>query len=336
MVPKNKRLIVFILCFLFILTPAISLFIGAYHLPPNVVLKIIAGKIFSNAPASSIENNILFDIRIPRILLALLVGCAISVASACFQAAFRNPLVSEYILGLSSGAAFGASLSMAFLGERFPVQPMAFVFGILAVSMTISLSRVKGESSVLSLVLSGLVTTAIFTAGNYIIRYIVEPEKLHGIVVWLMGSFTAASWKDIAWSGPWILCGTILLFLLRWRLNALSMGDEEAKALGINVGSLKLSLIVTATLTTAAAVSVVGIIGWIGLMVPHIVRMLIGSDNRLVLPLSAILGATLLLAADNAVRTASGFELPVGVLTTLFGAPFFAYLIRKTKGGAWE
>lgn len=336
MVPKNKGIIVLILCVLFVLVPILSLFFGAYYLSPGLVLKIIADKIVSQPPVSAVESAILFDIRIPRIILALLVGCAVSVASACLQATFRNPLVSEYILGLSSGAAFGASLSMAFLGDSFPVQPMAFIFGILAVSMTYFLSRIKGESSVLSLVLSGLITTALFTAGNYFIRYIVEPEKLHGIVIWLMGSFTAASWKDIAWSAPWILTGTILLFLLRWRLNALSMGDEEAKALGIDVGRLKILFIVIATLTTAAAISVVGIIAWIGLMVPHIVRMLIGSDNRLVLPLSAILGATLLLIADNAVRTATGFELPVGVLTTLIGAPFFAYLIRKTKGGAWE
>lgn len=333
---KNKRIIIFLICILFILAPLLSLFIGAFQLPPVTVIKIILEKIVNLEHASSVEHNILFDIRIPRILLAMLVGCAVSVASASFQAAFRNPLVSEYILGLSSGAAFGASLSMAFLGDRFPVQPMAFLFGILAVSMTYLLSRVKGETSVLSLVLAGIITTALFTAGNYIIRYIVEPEKLHGIIVWLMGSFSAASWQDILWSGPWIISGTILLFLLRWRLNALSMGDEEAKALGVDVGRLKILFIVVSTLTTAAAVSVVGIIAWIGLMVPHIVRMLVGSDNRVVLPLSALVGATLLLIADNAVRTSTGFELPVGVLTTLLGAPFFAYLIRKTKGGAWE
>lgn len=336
MVPKNKRIIVLILYVLFILVPVLSLFIGPYYLSPGLVFKIIAEKIVSQSTVSGVEHTILFDIRIPRIILALLVGCAVSVASACFQATFRNPLVSEYILGLSSGAAFGASLSIAFLGDRFPVQPMAFLFGILAVSMSYFLSRIKGESSVLSLVLSGLITTAMFTAGNYIIRYIVEPEKLHGIVVWLMGTFSAASWKNIAWSGPWILAGTILLYLLRWRFNVLSMGDEEAKALGIDVGKLKILFIGIATLTTAAAISVVGIIGWIGLMVPHIVRMLVGSDNRVVLPLSAILGATLLLIADNVVRTTSGVEMPVGVLTTLLGAPFFAYLIRKTKGGVWE
>lgn len=336
MVQMNRKVFLIALSILFVLTPFLSLFIGAYYLPPSIIFQIIADRIISPDSIFSVEHTILFDIRLPRIILALLVGCAVSVSSACFQAIFRNPLVSEYILGLSSGAAFGASLSIAFLGESFPVQPLAFVFGILAVSITYFLSRVKGESSMLSLVLSGLITTAIFTAGNYIIRYIVEPEKLHGIVVWLMGSFSAASWKDITWSGPWIISGTILLFLLKWRLNALSMGDEEAKALGIDVRKLKILFIVITTLTTAAAVSTVGIIGWIGLMVPHIVRMLAGSDNRVVLPLSAMLGATLLLLADNAVRTTTGFELPVGVLTTLLGAPFFAYLIRKTKGAAWE
>ncbi|MCX8027924.1 MAG: iron ABC transporter permease [Thermodesulfovibrionales bacterium] len=333
-VQDNKSLKILLIIALFILSPVFSLFIGAYQLPPHKIWQVIDGA-FRGQTTLFNEGTILFDIRIPRIIIAMLVGFSVSVSSATFQATFRNPLVSEYILGLSSGAAFGASLSIAFFGDHIPIQPLAFVFGIIAVFMSYLLSRIKGESTVLSLVLSGIITTAVFTAGNYIIRYIVEPEKLQGIVVWLMGSLSAASWNDIYWSAPWILIGSALLILLRWRLNVLSMGDEEAKALGVDVGRLKVVFILLATLITASAVSVVGIIGWIGLMVPHITRMLLGTDNRLVLPMSGIIGAILMLIADNIVRVSSGVELPVGVLTTLIGAPFFAYLIRKTKGG-WE
>lgn len=331
--PGNKNKIIAIVVAIFVLTPIFSLFIGAYRLTPLQVITVIIES-FSKVTLYN-EFTILFDIRIPRILLAMLVGFAVSISSATFQATFRNPLVSEYILGLSSGAAFGASLSIAFFGDSLPVQPLAFIFGIFAVFMSYLLSRIKGETTVLSLVLSGIITTAIFTAGNYIIRYIVEPERLHGIVVWLMGSLSSSSWMDIQWSAPWILTGSSILILLRWRLNVLSMGDEEAKSLGIDVARLKIVFIVLSTLITASAISVVGIIGWIGLMVPHITRMLLGSDNRLVLPMSGIVGAVLMLMADNIVRMSSGVELPVGVLTTLIGAPFFAYLIRKTKGG-WE
>lgn len=333
---KNKKTIILLLCLSPILIFFISLFIGAYNIKPEIVIKTIYEKITFQKVSFTVESNVLFNIRLPRILLALLVGCALSLSSACFQATFRNPLVSEYILGVSAGAVFGASLSIAYLGREFPVQIFAFFGGISAVLLTYFLARTKGEIPVISLVLSGIITTAIFTAGNYIIRYLAEPEKLHQIVVWLMGSFSAASWMHVIISGPIILIGSFILFFLRWRLNVLSMGDEEAKALGLNVKKLKILIITLSTLITSSAIAVVGIIGWIGLMIPHIIRIIVRSDNRLVLPLSGILGATLLLVADDVVRLSGGIELPVGVLTTLVGAPFFAYLLKKSKGGGWE
>lgn len=330
---KNRKLIIFIIFILSILICFISLFIGAYTIPPQTVLKII---LKNPHVGFEVESNILFNIRVPRILLVLLVGSALSFSSVCYQAIFRNPLVSEYILGVSSGAAFGASLSIAYFGKEFPVHICAFIGGISAMFLTYFLARRKKETTSLSLVLSGIITTALFTAGNYIIRYLTEPEKLQQIVVWLMGSFSAASWYDVFLSGPIILVGSFILFLLRWQLNLLSMGDEEAKALGVDVEKLKKIIIIFSTLITSSAIATVGIIGWIGLMVPHITRILVGSDNRLVFPLSGILGAVLLLIADNIVRSSEGVELPVGVLTTLIGAPFFAYLLRKSKSGGWE
>lgn len=327
-----------IIVYMILISPLVifflSLFVGAYHLSPGRIMEIISKKIISPG-LSFTEQSILFDIRIPRIMLALITGCALSVASACFQGAFRNPLVSEYILGVSAGAAFGASLSIAFLGNMFPVQPAAFLGAILAVLMTYYIAKVRGETTTISLVLAGIITTAVFTGGSYIIRYFAEPERLHVLIVWLMGSFANASWDDVIQSAPIVIAGTTVLFLLRWRLNVLSMGDEDAKSLGMNVEKMRLVFIGVSSLVTAATICLVGIIGWVGLMVPHIVRMLIGSDNRKVIPVSAALGASLMVAADNLVRMSSGIELPVGVLTTLAGAPFFAYLIRKNKGSLW-
>lgn len=335
MARETKGIVLFLLYAspLFFCIP--SVFVGPYSLTPAEIVDLIGKRIICSGQSVT-EQAILFDIRLPRIILALLTGCALSASSACFQATFRNPLVSEYILGISAGAAFGASLSIATLGDELPVQLMAFAGGIAAVLLTYGMARIRGETQTLSLVLAGIITNAIFTGGNYIIRYFAEPEQLHVLIVWLMGSFSAASWKDISYSGPFIIAGTLLLYLLRWRLNLLSMGDEEAKAFGVNTEKMKMVLLGTATLVTAAAISVVGIIGWIGLMVPHIVRLLIGSDNRRVLPASAAFGAALMLMADDAVRMAKGVELPVGVLTTIIGAPFFAYLIRKSRGGVWE
>lgn len=327
---KNKRPILILLLILPIIFFFASLFIGAYSLTPPTVIKLLISKI-SNPDIFDVQQTILFDIRLPRIVLALLIGCALSVSSACYQASFRNPLVSEYILGVSAGAAFGASLSIIFLGDDFPVQVMAFAGGIIAVMMTYFIARIKGETGVISLVLAGIITNAVFTGGSYVVRYLAEPEKLHILVVWLMGSLSAASWKDVSQSAPFIISGSVFLILLRWRLNLLSMGDEEAKALGVDTERFKIVIVILSTLISAVAISVAGIIGWIGLMVPHIIRMLIGSDNRIVLPLSATTGAAILLMADNIVRMSQGIELPVGVLTTLIGAPFFIYLIRKSR-----
>ncbi len=332
----NKRTIIFTLCLALPVLSFVSIFIGAYYIPVETVIKIFKEKLTFQKTIFEVESNILFNIRLPRILLAILVGCALSLSSACYQAIFRNPLVSEYILGVSSGAAFGASLSIAYFGKGFSVQVLAFLGGVSAMVLSYFLARRKGEVPVISLVLSGIIVTALFTAGNYIIRYLTEPEKLHQVIVWLMGSFSGATWSNVVNSGFVILIGSFFLFLLRWRLNVLSMGDEEAKALGLQVEKLKILIILLATLITSSAIAQVGIIGWLGLLVPHIIRILVGSDNRLVVPLSGILGAILLLAADTVVRLSKGIELPVGVLTTLIGAPFFAYLVRKSRGGGWE
>ncbi len=234
---KNKQIVIIYFSLFFIFF--ISIFIGSYHISSIDILRIIFEKITFSESKLPIESNILFNIRLPRIILAGLVGCALSISSACYQSLFRNPLVSEYILGVSAGAAFGSSLSIAFFSKNFPTQPMAFLGGIVAVTVTYFLAKTKGQFPVISLVLSGIITTALFTAGNYIVRYIVEPEKLQEIVLWLMGSLAAASWHDVKYVGPLILISTFVLYLFRWRLNALSMGDEEAKAMGLDVMKLK-------------------------------------------------------------------------------------------------
>lgn len=331
---KIRKYIIVLFYLLPIIIFFVSLFIGPYNLSVNKIIELILKGPLT--PDDAVTYTILFEIRLPRIILCLLIGCALSVSSAAFQSVLRNPLVSEYVLGVSSGAAFGASVAIAFFGKSFITQILAFFGGIVAVLLTYFLSRVRKETTVISLVLSGIITNAIFTSGNYIVRYLIEPEKLQHIVIWLMGSFSAANWNDVLSTFFFIILGSYILFMLRWQLNGISMGEEEAKSFGIEVEKVKVLVIVLSTLITSSAISVVGIIAWIGLMVPHIVRMVVGSDYRLVIPLSMSLGSFMLLVADNIVRTSKTIELPVGVVTTLIGAPFFAYLVKKNIAGSWE
>lgn len=328
---RRNNLIMFSFYMMLVIFSFIFLFVGSYKIKPDIVVKIIFEKITTGKTSFEVESDILLNVRLPRILLAVSVGTGLSISSACFQSIFRNPLVSEYILGVSSGAAFGASLSVMLGLSAIMFQLCAFTGGILAVILTYFIAKVRKEVTTVSLVLAGITTTAIFTAANYIIRYIVEPEKLQIIVAWIMGSFSSTSWRDVILSVPLVIVGCCILYFLRWQLNIISMGDEEAKALGSDVKKIKMLVIAISTLVTSSAVAPVGIIGWIGLIAPHIVRIIFGSNNLVVVPLSGVVGGILLLTSDTIVRSFMKFELPVGIVTTLIGAPFFAYLLRKTK-----
>jgi iron complex transport system permease protein len=318
-----------------------SLFIGTYPLPPDVTLQIIFSKIispFAQSPWPQVYETVLFDIRLPRIILALIGGIALSVSGASLQGIFRNPLVDTYILGVSAGAGVGAAVAIAFL-PNIPglSQLLAFSFGFLAFLLTFFVARSRGETPVVSLVLAGIIVTALFSAALSIIEFFTEANRLAGVVYWLLGSLATAGWGVVAQTFPAIAAGFLIIFFMRWRLNVLSMGDEEAKSLGVNIERNRFIVLFATTLMASSFVSVAGIIGWIGLVVPNMIRMLVGTpDNRVVIPLSASVGALFLILADDFARSLTTFELPVGVLTTIIGAPFFLYLLKRRGGEAWK
>ncbi len=281
----------------------------------------------------SLANVILRDVRMPRVLLVFLVGSALSMSGNALQALFRNPLVSPYVLGVSSGSAFGAAL--AIIVPALPIQLSAFAFGILAAGTSYLVARIHNTVSVTSLVLSGVIVSSVFTSLLALIQFLLDPNRLQAIVHWTMGNLHTASWSKIMSGGPLILGAAVCLLLLGWRMNVMAMGDEEAKAVGINPEREKLFILIPAVLATSASVAVAGIIGFMGLVVPHLVRMMLGPDNRRAVPACFAFGGVFLVLVDNVCRTVALVEIPVGIFTTFLGAPLFVYLLRKSKSG-WD
>ncbi|MCK9299364.1 MAG: iron ABC transporter permease [Methanoculleus sp.] len=280
------------------------------------------------------EETVVFRIRLPRVIAAMLVGGGLSIAGASFQGLFKNPLVSPDILGVSAGAGFGAAIGILLSGNPMVIQISAFFFGILAVAVAYGIGRTVGKSSTLVLVLGGIIVGSLFSAFISLTKYVADPyDTLPAIVFWLMGSLSAVANADIAAVAPPILLGSICLFLVRWRINLLAAGEEEARALGVDTKKMTALLVIASTIVTASAVCISGIIGWVGLVVPHIGRMLVGPDFRKLIPVSAVLGASFLLVVDDIARTLTAAEIPLGILTALIGAPFFAYLLTRKKVG---
>lgn len=313
----------------------VSLFVGRYALGPMTVLRILISRLLPIArdwPEAA--ETIVIQIRLPRAILAMCVGAGLSANGAAFQGMFRNPLVSTDILGVSSASGFGAALAILLSASALGIQASAFAFGILGVMITYSIARIYRTTPVLMLVLAGIVVSGFFNALISGAKYVADPEaKLPEITYWLMGSFNKASLKDLFTVVPLILAGCAGLLLVGWRLNVLSMGEEEARSLGVGVEPLKAAVIVCGTVITASAVSVCGIVGWVGLVIPHVGRMLVGQNHRRLIPACLALGASFLLLVDDLARTVTAQEIPIGILTALIGAPFFAYLFRRTKGG---
>lgn len=312
----------------------VSLNIGAYRIPPRAVWTAVVDAVRPGGTAeASPYADILFRIRLPRLLLALFAGAALAISGASLQAIFRNPLVFEFSLGISYGAAFGAALSLVFLGSRVPPQAAAFVFAVVAVLAVLVISG-RASSQIVTVLLSGIIVSALFQALLALVEFFADPYALQSLIFWLMGSLGQASWGDLAVTLPVIGVSVTALILLRWRLNVLSLGDDEARALGIDVRREKALVIGLAALATASATAVTGVISWIGLIVPHLVRLAVGADNRKVVPLSAAYGASLLLVADTVVRSAASFEIPIGILTSVVGIPFFIVLLKRS-GKVW-
>jgi iron complex transport system permease protein len=332
---KGRPLIQFLILVSPLIAGWIALFVGAFHVSPLEVLKFLfQGMLPGMSLPDTPEKAIILDIRLPRVVLAALVGSALAGSGVTLQGIFRNPLVDPFILGISAGAALGCALSVGFF-SHLPLQVMAFLFGMAAVLLTYSVAKTQGELSRLPLILSGVIISAFFTAMVSIVKFLVDPHKLQSIVFWLMGSFSLSDWRLVKVAGLGIVGGLLPVYLMRWRLNALSMGEDEAKSLGVNVKRERMLFIAASSLAVSVAVSVSGIIGWVGLMVPHLIRMMTGPDHKSLVPLSMAGGAAFMIAADTLARSLTNFDIPVGIVTAITGAPFFIYLLKKGGKESW-
>lgn len=332
---QNLKLIWITVLAVLLVTFFVSLFGGRYVISPSEVSGILLDGLLGEA-GDGMAFSVVWNLRLPRTLLNCFVGAGLAVAGAAFQGIFRNPLVSPDVLGVSSGAAFGAVFGILLSGINHLATVMALLFGIVSVFMTYTLSKLRGESSTLSMVLSGMIISAVFSALISLIKYVADPyDKLPAITYWLMGSFASASYSNLQLAGIPIFLGTVVLLLLRWRINILSLGDEDAYSLGVNPVKTRRVIIIMATLITASCVTVTGVIGWVGLVIPHICRMLIGVDHMKLLPVSCVVGAAFMIIVDLIARTVTAAEIPIGILTALVGAPFFALLFKRAKGD-WQ
>lgn len=330
---KRKQGMMSLLIFLLPFAAAvICIGIGRYNISPAESLGILLSPL-TGREVDPQGWSVIYHVRLPRILLALAVGMGLSVSGASFQSLFSNPLATPDTLGVATGASFGAVLALLFTRNILVVQLAALLMGLAALAGTCLISRLNGKSSILMVVLGGMVVSSLFQALVSLAKYVADPEEeLPAITYWLMGSMSRATYQGLAVGIPLILLGVAVLFLLRWRLNILSLQEDETKALGIDVKKLRLIVMAAATLVTAACVSLCGQVGWVGLLIPHAARMLYGSDNRKIIPVSIGLGSAFMVAIDTASRAATAAEIPVSILTAIIGAPFFIILLRKTGG----
>lgn len=316
---------------------AVTLCLGRFSVPlGDVVRSLYQLATGSDMGLSHETYAVVTRIRLPRALLGALVGASLAVSGAAFQGLFRNPLVSAGILGVSSGAGFGAALAIVLFSSLVMTPLFAFLFGVLAVFLSYLVGRIRSTTPTIMLVLGGTIIQSIFGALLSLVKYVADAEtQLPAITFWLMGSLASTKTADMLVSTVPMIVGMLGLTALRWRLNVLSMGDREARTLGIDVGLNKLAVISFATLATAGAVSVSGVVGWVGLVVPHVGRILIGNDNRWLVPASMSFGAVFVILVDTICRTLSAGEIPLGVVSALVGGPFFIYLLKTTKGRNW-
>lgn len=331
---KKNQLTLFLLSALLIAVFLLSFCIGRYAVPLVQVVKILASPLWAGLEQTWSVNmqTVVLNVRLPRILLACLVGCCLAAAGASYQSVFQNPMVAPDILGATSGAAFGAALAILLGGGSFLITGSAFLFSLTAVLLSYLVGEKAPGKKVVNLILAGIMFNSIFSSGTSYMKLVADPtNQLPLITYWLMGSLSGTRMQDLQFVVFPMAIGLCLLFLLRWRLNLLTLGDEEARALGVHVGRLRLLVIIAATLITSASVSVSGMIGWIGLVVPHLCRKLVGNDCRYLLPASMITGAAFLLAVDNVSRNLLPTEIPIGILTSLIGAPFFLYLLMRRE-----
>lgn len=315
----------------------LCLFLGRYTVSPGEVFSILGYKLL-NLPIepywSETAVDVVIRVRLPRAIMAALIGAGLSMSGASFQGMFQNPLVSPFILGVSAGASFGAALGLVFELPAIVIQGLAFLCGLIAVAITYLTAHIYKVTPILMLVLSGMVVSALFQSLLSLIKFVADDEeKLPAITFWLMGSLGSVGLKDLAIASLPIIVSMAGLYLLRWKLNVLSMGDREARSLGLNTELLKALIIIFTTVITSTAVAFCGIIGWVGQVIPHFCRMIVGPDHKVLIPATMLIGAGYLLMIDNLCRLLTPNEIPLGILTAAIGAPVFAYLLRKTRGG---
>jgi iron complex transport system permease protein len=308
--------------------------VGAYPISPVELLAAVGRRLAGAAPVGQIDT-VLFEVRLPRVAAAVLGGAALAGAGAAYQTLFRNPLVSPDILGVSTGAGLGAVLGIFLSLPVFGIQLIAFATGLATVALVYAVaSVVHGRDPILVLVLAGVVVGSLAGAAISLLKIMADPyDQLPAIVFWLLGSFSAIRRSEVWATLPMVLVGLLPLLLLRWRINVLSLGDEEAKALGVEAGRLRLVVIAAATLMTAGVVAIAGVIGWVGLVIPHIARMAVGPSFDRLLPTSMLLGGSYLLLVDTLARTMARIEVPIGILTAILGAPFFLWLLMRGREG---
>lgn len=288
----------------------------------------------SSDPAVQMAGEVVLNVRLPRVILAFLVGGALTVSGTSLQALARNPLVAPDVVGLSAGAAFGAALALS--TAWLPLQASAFVFGLLAAGLTYFLALNRGTVSIVSLILAGVIVGGIFTALLTIVQVLCDPFKLQTIVHWTMGNLHNATWSKVSSAAMPIALGASVLYAMRWHMNVLALGDEETRAVGLDPEKEKLLVLIPAALVASASVAVAGIIGLVGLAVPHMARMLVGPDNTRTVPVSLAFGGVFLVLVDDVSRALTSFEIPIGIFTTLIGGPFFIYLLKRARLGFGE
>lgn len=319
---------IFIVCFI------LALISGKYSLTISQLLSLLSSELgFQTAIEDPRHSTVFWQIRFPRTLAAIMIGGGLAIAGAAYQGMFRNPLVSPDILGVSAGAGVGAVIGIFFGQSLIYIQLAAFIGGLLAVTLVCLIARMaRQHDPILSLVLVGVAISALCGSAISLMKILADPyTQLPSITFWLLGGLSSITQGDLLSALPIMLMGIIPLLLLRWRMNLLSLSDEEAKSLGINVSLIRGIFIISATLITASAVSIAGIIGWIGLIVPHITRMIVGANFRYQLPASMVIGAIMLLITDTLARSIAAIELPLGILTSAVGAPFFLAILLQTR-----
>ncbi|MGN1031921.1 MAG: FecCD family ABC transporter permease, partial [Intestinibacter sp.] len=318
---------------LMIISIIFSFGLGKYPIEPNQVVGIIFSKVSNIEPFWTEKmETIFFNVRLPRIILACLVGCCLSAAGAAYQSIFLNPMAAPDILGASNGAAFGAAIAILFYRSGREITISAFIFSLITVGLVYFISKRAKGNKVLGLILAGIMVSSLFSAATSFIKLVADPnEQLPAITYWLMGSLSGTKIDDVKFVILPMIIGILPLILLSWQINMLTIGEDEAKTMGVNTKLIRLISIIAATLITASSVSVSGMIGWVGLVIPHLSRKLVGNNFVYLLPTSMLFGATFLLLVDNISRNLWTSEVPIGILTAFVGAPFFIYLITRKE-----